>query len=95
MPSWHGYSAAPNLQPGTEILLTGGSVVVRVLTGDRITIEMPDSNRLAAVVVDRTGEELMIALHDGKIVKLHMVSDDGFADFRLSEGFSRQSWAVS
>jgi hypothetical protein len=94
MPSWHAYAGQPTLAPGTEILITGGHMAVRVLTADQMTIEMPGDRRLMAVVVDRTGERLTLALGDGEIVRLHLASDAGFAQFQLSEGFSRQSWTV-
>lgn len=94
MPNWHAYAAAPKLLSGTEVLITGGSQVVRVMTGDQIIIELPDTNRLLAVVVDRSAERMLVGFADGQTTRLHMVSDDGFRDFQLSEGFSRQSWAV-
>jgi hypothetical protein len=68
---------------------------VRIITGDQLTIEtMPDGDRLQAVVVDRTGEGLAIAMASGSIVRLHMTTYDGFSGFQLSDGFSRQAWAV-
>jgi hypothetical protein len=94
MPSWHAYADQPALAPGAQILITGGHMAVRILTADRLTIEMPDEGRLMAVVIDRTGEQLTLALGDSEIVRLHVASGDGFAQFQLSEGFSRQSWAV-
>lgn len=94
MPSWHGYADRPALAPGTEILITGGHMAVRLLTADQVTIEMPDDRRLMAVVIDRTGEHLTLAIGEGEIVRLHIASGAGFAQFQLSDGFSRESWAV-
>ncbi len=94
MPSWHAYTEQPTLAPNTEVLITGGHLPVRVMTADQLTIEMPGDRRLMAVVVDRTGERLTLALGDGTLLSLHMAPDSGFAHFQLSEGFSRQSWMV-
>ena len=46
------------------------------------------------MIVDRTGEALVLGFADGRILRLHMVSDANLAAFKLSDGFSRQSWAV-
>jgi hypothetical protein len=94
MPSWHAYLAGPQLRPGLELLITGGTEVVRLLTGDQITIQAADSSRLMGVVIERSGEQLLLGFPDGRIVRLEMSSDDGFAEFKLSEGFSRQSWVI-
>jgi len=50
MSMWHAYANRPLLQSGTEVLITGGHERVRLRTADQITIEMPDHNRLTAVV---------------------------------------------
>lgn len=95
MPSWHAYADLPDLPPGTEILITGGhNMAVCMLTADQLTREMSGERRLSAVVIDRTGEQLTLALGDGEIVRLHVASAAGFAQFRLSERFSRESWVV-
>jgi hypothetical protein len=94
MPSWHAYLAEPTMRPGLEILITGGTEVVRLVTGDQVTIQASDSSRQMAVVIERTGEQLMLGFPDGKVVRLAMASDEGFSGFHLSEGFSRQSWVI-
>ncbi len=95
MPSWHGYARTQELVAGTQVLFTGGREAVRLITGDRVVIETSESNRLSAVIIDRTGEVLVLGLSDGRMLTLHTVSDDGFADFKLSDGFSRESWVVA
>ena len=62
--------------------------------GDQVTIQASDSSRLMGVVIERSGEQLLLGFPDGTIVRLEMSSDDGFAEFKLSEGFSRQSWVI-
>jgi hypothetical protein len=94
MPSWHAYAAETELRAGLEIIFTGGTEVVRLMTGDQVVIEMSEASRISGVVVDRTGEQLALGFADGRMLRLHMVSDLGLADFKLSDGFSRQSWAV-
>ncbi len=93
MPSWHAYADHPELRSGTQLLVTGGTMAVRLLTGDTIVVELPDTNRLTAIVIDRTGEHLTLAIHGGGACGLHAV-DESSAGLKLSDGFSRQSWAV-
>ena len=95
MSTWHAYANRPLLQPGTEVLITGGHDQVRLRTADQITIEMPDHSRVTAVVVDRSDEQLLVAIGDGPLVSLRVSGDAGaFNDFKLSNGFSREGWAV-
>ena len=95
MSMWHAYANRPLLQPGTEVLITGGHDQVRLRTADQITIEMPDHNRLTAIVVDRSDARLLVAIGDGPLVTL-AASDVSvaFNDFKLSDGFSREGWTV-
>jgi len=95
MSMWHAYANRPVLEAGTEILVTGGHEPVRLQTADRITIETPDNNRLTAVVVDRTDDHLLLAVGDAPLLHLNASGDGSdFDDFKLSNGFSRQSWRV-
>ena len=64
------------------------------MTGDQIVIESSGTTRVSGVIIDRTGEALVLGFADGRTLRLHMVSDAGLADFKLSDGFSRQSWAI-
>lgn len=94
MPSWHAYLAEPTMRPGLEILITGGTEDVRLVAGDQVTIQASDSSGQMGVVIERTGEQLLLGFPDGKTVRLAMASDEGLAEFHLSEGFSRQSWVI-
>jgi hypothetical protein len=92
---WHAYANRATLDSGTELLVTGGRDPVRVQTGDQITIDMPDNNRVTTVVVDRTQQRLLIASSNGPLVRLNASTDaSAFADFKLSDGFSREGWCV-
>lgn len=95
MATWHAYASRPVLLSGTEILVTGGHDRVRLRTTDRLSIEMPDNNRLSAVVVDRTGDRLQIAVAGSPRIALEPTTGNGaFEDFKLSDWFSRESWTV-
>ena len=94
MQSWHAYTTDSELRPGIEIIVTGGTEPVRLMTGDQVVIESSATSRVSGVIVDRTGEALVLGFAEGRILRLHMVSDANLAAFKLSDGFSRQSWAV-
>jgi hypothetical protein len=95
MSMWHAYADRAMLERGAKLLVTGGHEPVRLQTADQITIETPDHNRLTAVVVDRSHARLLVAVGDGPLIRFGS-SDDvtDFKDFKLSDGFSRESWAV-
>jgi len=96
MAMWHAYADRAALEPGTQVLVTGGHEAVTLRTADRITIELPDNQRLTAVVVDRSGEQLLLAVGEGPLFHLDASADPGgaFSGFKLSDGFSRQGWVV-
>ena len=93
--TWHAYASRDMLAAGTEILVTGGHERIRIQTADQISIEMPDRNRLSAIVVERIGERVLLAIGDAAFVRLRVAPEVGsFDDFKLSDGFSRQGWIV-
>ena len=94
MQSWHAYTTDAELRPGLEIIVTGGTEPVRLMTGDQMVIESSATRRVSGVIIDRTAEALVLGFADGRILRLHMVSDANLAEFKLSDGFSRQSWAI-
>jgi len=94
MQSWHAYTPDAELRPGLEIIVTGGTEPVRLMTGDQMVIESSATRRVSGVIIDRTAEALVLGFADGRILRLHMVSDANLAEFKLSDGFSRQSWAI-
>jgi hypothetical protein len=92
--TWHAYASGPSLVSGTEILVTGGHERIRVRTADLISIEMPDGNRLSAVVIDRTGNRLVMVVGE-VLVRMRIAGGaEAFEGFKLSDGFSRQGWTV-
>lgn len=92
---YHAYSDKPDISAGTCILVTGGSERVAVRTADQLTIESPADQRLSAVVVDRTGERLLLSTGEGRLIWLERAEGAiAFDDFQISEGFSRELWRV-
>ena len=95
MPTWHAYADRDALISGTEILVTGGHGAVRLRTGDLLSIETPDRNRLSGVIVDRTQGRVLLAIGGSLQIRLRSGGDSEFLlSFRLSDGFSRESWTV-
>jgi hypothetical protein len=95
MPTWHAYADRSPLTSGTGLLVTGGRDAVRLRTGDLISIETPDRNRLSGVIVDRTQGRLLLAIGGILQIRLRSGGDSAFLlDFKLSDGFSRESWTV-
>ncbi len=95
MSTWHAYADGAALVSGTGVLVTGGHEVVRLQTGDKVSIETPDSNRLSAVIVDRSEGRLLLAVGGGPLIRLRASGESEFlSEFKLSDGFSRESWTV-
>lgn len=95
MATWHAYADRAALVSGTGVLVTGGHQTVRLQSGDKLSIETPDGNRLSAVIVDRTDGRLLLAVGDGPLIRLRASNEgDFFSGFKLSDGFSRESWMV-
>lgn len=95
MATYHAYSNAPRLQAGTVVLITGGSQQVAVRPGDQLSIEAPEYSRTSAVVIDRTGNKLLLGLSDGTSIWLERAhAGDSFGELKLSDGFSREPWTV-
>lgn len=95
MSLWHADMNGPTLTPGANLKIFSPHRVVRVVTADQMSIEMPGGNRLSAQVLDRTGSDLTLALPDGKAVKLSMLSDDSVGEPEPGHEFSQQSWIVN
>jgi hypothetical protein len=93
--SWRGYANERSLIPGAGVLVTGGHDAIRMATGDRFILELPDGNRLPAVIVDRTEERLLLAIGEGPLIRLAATRGAQlFSDFEFSEGLSREEWTV-
>jgi hypothetical protein len=95
MPTWQAYADRNPLTSGTGVLVTGGHSAVRLQTGDLMSIETPDRNRVSGIIVDRTQGRLLLAIEGSLQVRLRSGGDSAFLlDFKLSDGFSRESWTV-
>ena len=46
MQSWHAYTTDSELRPGLEIIVTGGTEPVRLMTGDQVVIESSATSRV-------------------------------------------------
>jgi hypothetical protein len=92
---WHAYADAAELTSGSSILVTGGHGRIRVRSGDRLTIEMPDGQRYEMLVLQRGGHSMTVADQNGAVQDLSLaVRNEHFENFKLSEGFSREIWSV-
>ena len=95
MPTWHAYADRSPLTAGTGVLVTGGHNRVRLRTGDLMSIETPDRNRISGIIVDRTQGRLLLAIEGSLQIRLNSGGDSVFLlNFKLSDGFSRESWTV-
>lgn len=92
---WHADTDTQSLATGARMLVVSDHRVVRVVTADQLSIETPSGNRLSAVVADRTGEKLVLALPDGTPVQLSLQSDCSLDEVQAGLDFSRQLWVVN
>jgi hypothetical protein len=95
MAMWHADVNGPTLASGTNVVVFSPHRVVRVMTADQVLIETPQGNRISAIVLDRTGSTLTIALSDGRPVKLTMADDESLHSGIEVSVFSRQIWSVN
>jgi hypothetical protein len=96
MSHWHAGADAPIAASGSRLTVLSDHHVVRVVTADSLSIEMPSGMRVGAVVVDRTGKSLSLVLEDGSPLALSMSVDESL----LPPGedkttFSRQVWTTN
>lgn len=68
---------------------------LRILTADQLVIEDPAGQRFTAVVVDRTESRLMLALTDGTILRLTLVSERPLSGPPSPYTLFEQSWILS
>ena len=95
MSTWHAYADRSALTSGTELLVTGGHGAVRLRTGDLVSIETPDRNRISGVIIDRTRGRVLLAIAGSLQIRLRSGGTSEFLlSFKLSDGFSRQGWIV-
>jgi hypothetical protein len=93
---WHTYANAAELLAGSRLLVTGGDQAVDLSAADMLAIEFPDGRQRTADVLFCESGRLVIQFELDTRVELVRVEDEtgSFAQFRLSEGFSRQTWLV-
>lgn len=93
---WHSYASASEILAGSRLLITGGDQAVDVSAADMLAIEFPDGRQRTAYVLFCESDRLVIQLELEMHVELVRVEDEtgSFSQFRLSEGFSRQTWLV-
>jgi hypothetical protein len=95
VPLWHAASDGDLNVSGTTVVAQSDHRVLRILTADQISIEASDGQRVPAVVVNRAEGRLMLALPDGTIVRLTLVSDLSHSGPQGTGFFSEQSWTVN
>lgn len=92
---WHAYASREQLHCGTDLLVTGGALSVQLHVGARLSIELPNGQRIQAVVILHEEHRMVLAIMDSDHVELRRTCGDwAFADFKLSDGFSREIWTV-
>lgn len=93
---WHTYANASELLRGSRLLITGGDQAVDLSAADMLAIELPDGSQRIAEVLFCERTRLVIQFELDMRVELFRAEDGtgSFAQFRLSEGFSRQTWLV-
>ena len=69
--------------------------VVRVVTADTLLIQTPVGQRVSALVLDRTAGRLRLALPDGQMVSLALLSDDSLQTPEQGAVFSQQKWLTN
>jgi hypothetical protein len=69
--------------------------LVRVVTCDTLLIQMPDGQRVSALVLDRTAGRLRLALPDGQMVSLALLPDDSLQAPERGAVFSQQKWLTN
>jgi hypothetical protein len=95
MTQWHADLDGPALVRGAMLTVLSDHHVVRVETADTLSIEIPSGTRVSAMVLDRTGGAIRLALHDGSSVSLEMQRDESLRPpSEHAVPFSRQLWVV-
>ena len=95
MAMWRADTDAASLATGARMAVVSDDRVVRVVTADQLSIDTSNGNRLSAVVADRIGERLVLALPDGTPVRLPLGSDGSLDDAPAGSDLSRQLWVVN
>jgi|EndMetStandDraft_7_1072992.scaffolds.fasta_scaffold02820_2 hypothetical protein len=95
MSHWHADANAPIATAGTRLTVLSDHQVVRLVTADSLSIELPSGMRVEALVSDRTGERLSIVLDDGRPLDLSMSIDESLLPpGQQRTTFSRQVWTT-
>ena len=93
--TWNASANRLHLQSGTEVFVLSAHERVRIRTADILSIDMPDRTRLSAVVIDRTGGSLVLAVNGSTIVRLKLSEvNDADPTAGLSQEFPKQGWTV-
>lgn len=93
---WHSYASRRTLGLGSIILVTGGEEAVVLNVGDTLLVELPDARQQSVTVLISERNRLVIEDDASARIELVPVDDDAsqLGDFKLSDGFSRQTWRV-
>lgn len=95
MSQWHADIDLPSLESGARLTVLSDHQVVRVVTTDTLSIEIPSGQRFSAVVLDRTAGDIKLILDDGTPVSLGMLVDESLhPTCDDADVFSRQIWVA-
>lgn len=92
MTQWHAEIDRSVLAAGVRLTVMSEHHVVRVITADTLSIEIPGGQRLSAVVLDRTGGDIKLVQDNGQTFCLEMMLDESLHHGASPEIFSRQVW---
>jgi len=93
MSQWHAEIDSAALKIGVYLTVRSPHRVVRVVTADTLSIQTTTGDRISAVVLDRTADDLRLVLPDGRSVELEMLRDEtSTLQVERADGFSSQTW---
>lgn len=95
MSLWHADADAEHFGRGNTLVISSDHHVVRVVTADSLSIQVPSGRRISAVVADRTDMAMRLSLEGGEHLHLSMSGDQSLLPpGELQPTFSKQSWVV-
>jgi hypothetical protein len=76
MALWHAQVDSDAVEAGARLTVSSPHHVVRMVTADQLSIETRNGQRLAALVLDRTGGQMTLSMLDGRAADLEIATDD-------------------
>jgi hypothetical protein len=94
MALWHAHLDTDALVAGAHVQLLSDYDTVRVVTADRICIEASGGQRVTALVVDRSGDTIVLNGPDGETIRMSaMRAATPYPP--KAEPFSHETWLIN